>query len=77
MISKILVWLIRWYQKFISPMLGHNCRYIPTCSQYTIEAIQIHGPIKGLWLGFKRILRCNPWGGWGFDPVPEKEEKKK
>ena len=61
---------IRLYQKFISPCLGHNCRFLPTCSQYAIEAITKYGPLKGLWLAVKRILRCHPWGGSGYDPVP-------
>lgn len=64
------LWLIKFYQKIISPLLPHTCRYQPTCSQYMLEAIQIHGVIKGIWLGAKRILRCHPWGGSGYDPVP-------
>ena len=60
------------YQKFISPCLGHNCRFLPTCSQYAIEAIMVHGVLKGGLLAMWRILRCNPWGGHGFDPVPPK-----
>lgn len=62
--------LIRGYQLFISPMLGANCRYTPTCSQYGIEAIRKYGPFKGGWLTLKRIGRCHPWGGHGHDPVP-------
>lgn len=67
--------LIRIYQKVISPFFPSTCRYTPSCSQYTAEAIQLHGPIKGIWLGAKRIARCNPWGGYGYDPVPGKEEE--
>ena len=63
---------IRWYQRWLSPALGRNCRFTPSCSQYTIEAIQTHGCLKGLLLGAWRIARCNPLGRWGFDPVPEK-----
>ena len=63
---------IRWYQRWLSPALGRNCRFTPSCSQYTIEAIQTHGCLKGLLLGAWRIARCNPIGRWGFDPVPEK-----
>ena len=63
---------IRLYQKFISPCLGHNCRFLPTCSQYAIEAITVHGVLVGGLLALWRILRCNPWGGHGFDPVPPK-----
>ncbi len=74
MVKKIinfpLVILIRFYQWFISPLLPNSCRYEPTCSHYMIEALNVHGPVKGLWLGSKRIARCNPWGGEGYDPVP-------
>ncbi|MEO6948011.1 MAG: membrane protein insertion efficiency factor YidD [Ginsengibacter sp.] len=61
---------IKLYQLIISPWLGPSCRYSPTCSQYAIEAFRKHGPLKGGWLSLKRILRCNPWGGHGNDPVP-------
>ncbi len=65
---------IRIYQIFLSPLLGTNkCRYQPTCSHYMIDAINEWGAIKGSWLGIKRIFRCHPWGGWGYDPVPKKE----
>ncbi len=77
-IQKILilpfVWLVRFYQLTISPLLGSNCRYQPTCSNYMMEALKTHGLIKGLYLGAKRILRCHPWGGSGYDPVPKKEK---
>ena len=66
------VLLIRFYQVAISPILPSACRYTPTCSQYTVEALQKHGLIKGGWLGLKRIVSCNPWGGKGYDPVPDK-----
>ena len=72
--SKFLISIIRFYQIFISPLLGNNCRYHPTCSEYFIESLKIHGPIKGTILGVKRISKCHPWGGKGFDPVPGKEE---
>jgi uncharacterized protein len=62
--------LIKLYQWLISPLLGSKCRYTPTCSHYGIEALKKHGPIKGLWLTIKRISRCHPWGGHGYDPVP-------
>jgi len=70
LVSKIFVFLIRIYQLSISPILGQNCRYTPTCSQYSIEAINKYGPLKGAWLAIKRILSCHPWGGHGHDPVP-------
>jgi putative membrane protein insertion efficiency factor len=66
----LLILPIRFYQRAISPMLPAACRYQPTCSQYAVEAIKKYGPIKGLWLAIKRILRCHPWGGSGYDPVP-------
>ena len=61
---------IRFYRKFLSPLKPPTCRFTPTCSQYAIQAIRKHGPIKGLALAVWRILRCNPWGGSGYDPVP-------
>ena len=61
---------IYFYKYLISPILPNACRYNPTCSQYAVEALKKHGPIKGGWLTLKRILSCNPWGGHGFDPVP-------
>ncbi len=69
-ISLILIIPIKLYQILISPLLGPSCRFTPTCSQYAVEAIQKHGPIKGSWLAAKRIIRCHPWGGSGHDPVP-------
>ena len=63
---------IRRSQKSIAPRLGHTCRFLPTCGQYAIEAIMMHGGLKGGLLAMWRILRCNPWGGHGFDPVPPK-----
>lgn len=65
-----LIALIKVYQLIISPWMGPSCRYTPTCSQYGIEALKKYGPLKGGWLTVKRILRCNPWGGHGHDPVP-------
>lgn len=71
MLKKIFIFPIRLYQIFISPVIGGNrsCRFTPTCSAYTIDAIKEFGIIKGIFLGFYRILRCNPWGGHGYDPV--------
>ena len=70
MISRVLIALVRGYQKVISPLLGHNCRFTPTCSQYALEAIEKYGALKGGWLAFRRILRCNPFHKGGYDPVP-------
>ena len=69
-IAWLLILPIRFYQKYISPLKPPTCRFTPTCSQYAIEAIRKHGPFKGLALAVWRILRCNPWGGSGYDPVP-------
>jgi putative membrane protein insertion efficiency factor len=70
LLGKIFIIIIRFYQLSISPLLPPSCRYVPTCSAYSIEAIQKHGPFKGGWLTIKRVLSCNPWGGSGYDPVP-------
>ena len=78
LMKKVMVFFIRTYQLTISPRFSHGaCRYTPTCSQYALEAIQIHGPIKGVWLGLLRILRCNPLFKGGYDPVPPKKDKKR
>ena len=66
----LLVAPIRFYRAFISPRTPPSCRFTPTCSQYAIEALRKHGPFRGLALAVWRILRCNPWGGSGYDPVP-------
>jgi putative membrane protein insertion efficiency factor len=67
----ILLALIRFYQLTISMVLGRRCRYLPTCSDYAAEAIGRHGAWAGFWLGLARVSRCHPWGGEGFDPVPQ------
>ena len=64
--------LIKFYKIFLSPFLGANCRYIPTCSDYAIQAIEQKGIIKGIYISFKRVLRCHPFGGSGYDPVSNK-----
>jgi putative membrane protein insertion efficiency factor len=69
-LSYPFIFLIKIYQWIISPLLGPKCRYTPTCSQYAVEALKKHGVFKGLWLAIKRIGRCHPWGGSGYDPVP-------
>jgi len=80
-IRRVLGWpfifLVRIYQWIISPIFPQACRYTPTCSSYTIEAIKVWGPLKGMYLGIKRIGSCHPWGGQGHDPVPQRKEKKK
>ncbi|CAD7359412.1 MULTISPECIES: membrane protein insertion efficiency factor YidD [Staphylococcus] len=68
----LFIKLIRFYQRFISPLTPPSCRFYPTCSNYTLEAIQVHGALKGSWLGLKRILKCHPFHKGGFDPVPLK-----
>ena len=65
-----LLVLVRFYQYCISPFTPPSCRFVPTCSQYAVQALKKYGPIKGCWLTLKRLLRCHPWGGSGYDPVP-------
>jgi putative membrane protein insertion efficiency factor len=69
-LTAVLLLPIRFYQVCISPMTPPSCRFTPTCSEYARQALVKHGPIKGLWLAVRRILRCHPWGGSGYDPVP-------
>lgn len=71
-----LLKIIRGYQLFLSPVLGSSCRFEPTCSSYTQQAIEQHGAIKGSWLGAKRIGKCHPWGKGGYDPVPDSKKKR-
>ena len=73
--KRALLALIRFYQRQISPLFPPCCRFTPTCSQYALEAIQVHGAAKGVFLALKRILRCNPLFPGGYDPVPEKKKK--
>jgi len=80
MLNKIIIFpfvlFIRVYQLIISPMLGSNCRFIPTCSEYAMESLKEYGLIKGIFLSIKRIGKCHPWGSHGYDPIPNKVEKK-
>ena len=73
-ISKFFIFLIKIYQGLISPWFPSSCRHQPTCSCYSIEAIRIWGPFKGVWLGIKRLAKCHPWGKRGYDPVPKKSK---
>lgn len=77
MLKKIVIFpfliIIRFYQEAISPFTPSTCRFEPTCSNYFIEALKVHGLLKGSYLGIKRIVSCNPWGKSGYDPVPEKK----
>jgi putative membrane protein insertion efficiency factor len=70
LLAKPLIWLVRAYQLFISPLLPPSCRFYPTCSHYAIEALQKHGPLRGAWLAMRRVARCHPWHPGGHDPVP-------
>ncbi len=68
---------VRFYRTVLSPLLGANCRFQPTCSSYAMEALETHGALRGGWLALRRILRCHPFGGSGFDPVPPRKRAKK
>jgi putative membrane protein insertion efficiency factor len=68
--NRLLVWLLRAYQLLVSPMLGQNCRFYPSCSSYAIEAVEVHGAARGAWLALRRLGRCHPWHAGGIDPVP-------
>lgn len=73
--ARLLTCLVLFYRKVISPLKPACCRFTPTCSAYALEALRVHGAFYGSWLTIKRVLRCNPWGGSGYDPVPPKHEK--
>lgn len=75
MMKKLLLGIIRFYRKYISPMTPPTCKYIPTCSEYGLEAVERFGALKGGALTVWRILRCNPWSKGGYDPVPEKKPR--
>ncbi|MCY3984594.1 MAG: membrane protein insertion efficiency factor YidD [Roseovarius sp.] len=72
--AKILALPIRFYRLVFSPWVGHHCRFQPTCSAYALEALEKHGGIRGGYIALLRILRCNPWGNCGYDPVPDKRD---
>ena len=72
--KRVLIWLVRFYQRYISPGRPRCCNYIPTCSQYALEALEKHGALRGGWLTLKRLLRCNPFHPGGYPPVPAAEE---
>ena len=71
--ARLLGLPIRAYRLIVSPLLGANCRFAPSCSAYALEALETHGALRGGWLALRRIARCHPWGGEGFDPVPRRD----
>ena len=71
-----LIFIIKIYQFIISPLIGKNCRYLPTCSEYTIESLKLHGLLRGSFFAIRRILKCHPFGGHGFDPIPKRKQNK-
>ena len=76
MLARILIALVRFYQFAISPWFPASCRYQPTCSVYAADAIRRHGSLRGVYLSMRRLARCHPWGGHGYDPVPQRLERK-
>ena len=74
MLARILIGLVRFYQAAISPWLPAACRYTPTCSAFAIDALREHGALRGSWLAARRVGRCHPWGGFGYDPVPPRTD---
>lgn len=74
-LARLLTVPIHAYRWLISPWLGRNCRFAPSCSEYALEALRAHGAFRGAWLAARRVSRCHPWGGSGYDPVPPSERK--
>ena len=70
------IFIIKIYQFIISPLIGQNCRYLPTCSEYAIESLKLHGLLRGSFFAIRRILKCHPFGGHGFDPIPKRKQNK-
>lgn len=75
MLTELFILPIKFYQWIISPWMGQNCRHQPICSQYTVEAIQEWGVVKGLFIGVTRLLKCLPWGAYNYDPIPKKVKR--
>ena len=71
-----LIFIIKIYQFIVSPFIGQNCRYLPTCSEYAIESLKLHGLLRGSFFVIRRILKCHPFGGHGFDPIPKRKQNK-
>ena len=71
-----LIFIIKIYQFILSPLIGKNCRYLPTCSEYAIESLRLHGLLRGSFFTIRRILKCHPFGGHGFDPIPKRKQNK-
>ena len=71
-LEKIILFLVYFYQWTVSPILPMHCRYLPTCSAYMIESVKRFGALRGGWLTIRRLARCHPWGGYGYDPVPDR-----
>jgi len=69
-LNALFIGMVKFYRYAISPLKPPSCRFTPTCSEYAVEALKKHGPFKGLYLAIRRVLRCHPWGGHGYDPVP-------
>ena len=71
-----LIFIIKIYQFIVSPFIGQNCRYLPTCSEYAIESLKLHGLLRGSFFAIRRVLKCHPFGGHGFDPIPKRKQNK-